>query len=350
MMPVVALQLSHRNAMPHMQEVSDEEYGTYNPSFRFTDRPGMCSHQDIPPCGRPVPLRTTTAPDTSVLPTETVHSPVIPNDNDSTPTKSPPSSHTSHPAAVDVSPTQIAQDSAPRKENPGSPTDTSPDPSEAPPNTSPHPITHDTTNTPLSTCPDSQTTETTSNDDSAVNVTSPSSQSSIPCSHTRIASAEIDKPLCKPCMKTPPYSPLQPSPLTKGMDTPPPAPDNVPLKTMLVHIDTSPVDTPLATPERTSMALSAKVAQLSTSLEETDQSEHPDGAADAGSPFQDRRPSTNSGNTQDGREVGDADDNGFLGDEDADKNSEGEDELEPEEEELLRVLARCNPIFLTFSK
>ncbi len=48
--------------------------------------------------------------------------------------------------------------------------------------------------------------------------------------------------------------------------------------------------------------------------------------------------------------MGDADDDGFLGDEDADKNSEGEDELEPDEEELLRVMARCNPIFITFSK
>lgn len=90
--------------------------------------------------------------------------------------------------------------------------------------------------------------------------------------------------------------------------------------------------------------------QPSTSLDQTDQSEHPGGAADAGSPSQDRRPSTNSGNTQDGRGVGDADDDGFLGDEDADKNSEGEDELESDEEELLRVMARCNPIFITFSK
>lgn len=41
-------------------------------------------------------------------------------------------------------------------------------------------------------------------------------------------------------------------------------------------------------------------------------------------------------------------DDGFLGEQDADKNSEGE--LESDEEELLRVLARCNPIFITFSK
>lgn len=48
--------------------------------------------------------------------------------------------------------------------------------------------------------------------------------------------------------------------------------------------------------------------------------------------------------------MGDGDDDGFLGDEDADKNSEGEDELESDEEELLRVIARCNPIFITFTK
>lgn len=118
---------------------------------------------------------------------------------------------------------------------------------------------------------------------------------------------------------------------------------------MLVYIDMSSHDTTLATPKRTSVTLSAEVAQLSTSPDQTEQSEHPGGAADARSPSQDRRPSTNSGNTQDGREVGDADD-GFLGDEDADKNSEGEDELDAEDEELLRVLARCNPIFLTFRK
>lgn len=114
---------------------------------------------------------------------------------------------------------------------------------------------------------------------------------------------------------------------------------------MLVHIDTSPVDTPPATPKPTSETLSA--AELSTSLDDIDQSEHPDGAEDTCSSSQDRRPSTNSGNTQD---AGDPDDDGFLGDEDADKNSEGENELEPDEEELLRVLARCNPIFFTFSK
>lgn len=118
---------------------------------------------------------------------------------------------------------------------------------------------------------------------------------------------------------------------------------------MLVHIDTS-VDTPLATPKQRPMSFSDEIAHFSTSLDQTDQSEHEAEAGGASSPPQDRRPSTDSGNTQDGREVGDGDDDGFLGDEDADKNSEGEDELLPEEKELLSVLARCNPAFLTFNK
>ncbi|XP_041794580.1 cadherin-related family member 5 [Chelmon rostratus] len=337
--------MSHRNAMPHMEEVpyNSEEYGTYNPSFSFPDKTGLYTHQDLPSCRGPVPPRTTAAPDTSFIPTETVHSPVILNNNVVTPTKSSSSSPTIHPATIDVSPTHMARDAAPPKENPGSPTDTYPNP------TGSSSATHDANNSPPFTCPDSQTTQTTTNNDP---VTSPSSQSSIPCSRTRIASAEIDKPFCKPCVKTPPYSPLQSSPVSKQMSTPPPIPEHSALKAQLVHIDSSSLDTPLATPERTTMTRSTEVDQPSTSLDQTDQSEHPGGAADAGSPSLDRRISKDSGNTQDCREVGEADEDGFLGDEDADKNSEGEgeDELEPDEEELLRVLARCNPIFITFSK
>ncbi|XP_051238814.1 cadherin-related family member 5 isoform X2 [Dicentrarchus labrax] len=316
--------LSHRNTMPHMEEVpyNNEEYGTYNLSFSYPDKPGIYTHQDLPACRGLVPPRTTAAPDTSIIPAETVHSPVILNNNVSTPTKSSSSSPTFHPATVDVSPTHVTQDAAPPKENPGSPPDTSPEPTEALPNTSPSPATHDATDTPPFTYPDSQPTQTTTNDDPVDPVTSPSSQSSIPCSHTRIASAEIDKPFCKPRVKTPPYSPLLSSPPPKQMGTPATTPDHAPLKAKLVNIDMSPLDKPLAKPEQTSMSLSTEVDQPSTSPDLTDQSEHPGGAAGAGSPSQDRRPSTNSGNTQDCREVGVVND-GFLGDEDADKNSEG---------------------------
>lgn len=96
------------------------------------------------------------------------------------------------------------------------------------------------------------------------------------------------------------------------------------------------------------MALSTDIDQPSTSQDRTDQSEHPGGAADASSPSQDRMPLTNSENTQVCLGVGDAADDVLLRDQDADNNSE--DELEPDEEELLRVLARCNPILFTFSK
>lgn len=326
-----------------MEEVpyNSEEYGTYNPSFSFPEKPGMFSLQDLSPCQEPAPTRS--AADTSFTSVQPLCSPVIPNNNVSTPTKSSSSSPTSHPATVDVGPTPTTQDAAPREENPASPTDTTPNSTKALPNTSPSPTTDDVTDTPPLTHLDQQTNPTTTNE-----VTSPSSQSSIPCSQTRVASAEIDKPFCKTRVKTPPYSPLLPSPLPKQMATPSTTLDNAPLKAMLVHIDTPPIDIPLTTPNRISGTLSTEVAVLATSLDQTDQSENPAGAADAASPSQDRRPSTNSGNTQDGREAGDADDDGFLGDEDANKNSE--DELDPEDEELLRVLSRCNPIFLTFSK
>lgn len=340
---MVALQLSHRSAMPHMEEVpyNSEEYGTYNPSFSFPEKPGMFSLQDLSPCQELAPTRS--AADTSVTPAQPVCSPVIPNNNVSTPTKSSSSSPTSHPTTVDVGPAPTTQEAAPHEENPASPTDTTPNSTEAPPNTSPSPTSDDVTNTPPLTHLDQQTNPTTTNE-----VTRPSSQSSIPCSQTQVASVEMDKPFCKPRVMTPPYSPLLPSPLPKQMATPSTTLDSAPLKAVLVHIDTSPVDTPLTTPKRISVTLSTEVAVLTTSLDQTDQSENPAGAADTPSPSQDRRPSTNSGNTQDGCKAGDADDDGFLGDEDANKSSG--DELDPEEEELLRVLSRCNPIFLTFSK
>lgn len=93
--------------------------------------------------------------------------------------------------------------------------------------------------------------------------------------------------------------------------------------------------------------MTLEVDQPSTSLDQTEQSEPKGGAADAGSPSQD---STNLGTTQGSSGVGDADDNATQGDNDAAKDSDNESELESDEEELLRVMARCNPIFITFSK
>ncbi|XP_023146993.1 cadherin-related family member 5 [Amphiprion ocellaris] len=310
--------VSHRTAMPHMEEASysNEEYGTCNPSFSLPDQPGVYTYQDLPSCRGPVPPRTTAVPDTSFMPTEPVRSPVTFNNNASTPTKSSTSSPTFHPATVDTRSTQMAQDAAQLKENSDSPPHTTLDVNEKQSTPSPCPA------TPL-TCPDSQMT---TDDDLVDPVTSPSSQCSLPCSQSRIASAEIDKPLHKPRVKTPSYSPLLSTPVPKQTSTPPTTPEQAPLKATLVHIDTSPPDTPPETPEQTPMTLSAELDQPSTSLDQTDQ----------------------TGNTQEGRGAGDEDDDGFLGDEDADKNSD--DELEPDEEELLRVMARCNPVFITFSK
>ncbi|KAM7414469.1 hypothetical protein PAMA_019338 [Pampus argenteus] len=312
---------------------SNEEYGTYNPSFSFTDKPGTCTHQDLPP-------KTTAAPDTSFIPSKTVCSPVIFNNNVSTPTKCLSRSATFLSKTVEVCQTLGAPPPQDKPSSPNPPPDTTLDPTEALPNT------RQTTPPPVP-CPDSQAN---TSDDPIGPVTSLSSQSSpssVPCSHTRIASAEIDKPFSKLCVKTPPnhpHSPSESSPLPKETGISPPTSEHAPLEAKLVHIDTDPVETPPVTPGPTSTTLSTEVDQPSTSLDQPDQ---PVGAAEA--PFQDRRPSTNSGNTQDSHSVG-HEDEGILGGEDADRNIEGEDELEPDEEELLRVLARCNPIFITFHK
>ncbi|KAM3609120.1 uncharacterized protein V6R79_009918 [Siganus canaliculatus] len=336
--------LSHRNVeeVPHKKE----EYGTCNPSFSFSDTPGLYTHQDLPPCPGPVPPTTATVPSIGSIPAETVRSPVLLNNTSPPPTKTYSSSPTFHSTAAEMSPRHLTQDAAAFKDNSGSSThsNSSPQPTEPLSNSSPHSVAHGGLNTPPVTCPDPIT------DRAPDPVTSPSSQSSIPCSHTRIATAEIDKPLCKSRVKTPPSSPPQASPLPKQTDTPPLSPDHAPLKVKLVHIDTSPLDTPRTTPEPTSVSLNLEASEPSTSLDQIDPPEHPDEDKDPECPPQDRRPSTNSGTTQDMRETRDVDEDGFLGDEDADKNSEDEDELEPDEEELLRVLARCNPTFITFSR
>lgn len=314
-------QLNHRSSAPHAGEtLYDGEYGTCNPSFSFTDTPGMYTLHAVPPGPGSDPPRMAASPDTHI--TEAAHKPT--NNVSST---QPSSSH---------SPDSPEENDA-----------SFPDP-EAPDNTSPGSMSFDLT---PCTCLDSEPTEITPSDDLINPAASPSSQSSVPWSRTRIASAEIEKPLCKPCVKTPPDSPLQPSPMLRRACTPPPMPDHASLKATLVHIETSSIDTPLATPELTSTRLSVEMTQFSTSLDETDQSQLPAEAACASaSPTQDRRPSANSGDAQDSREAGDGVDDGFLGDEEVDRSNEGEDEFELEDEALLRALMRCNPYLLTFSK
>lgn len=337
--------------MPHMEEApyNNEDYGSYNPSFSFPDKPDVYTYRDRSTSQGPVPSRMTAASDTSFIPTESPQSPVIFNNNVFTPTRSSSTSPTITMATVDGSPSPAAQDTAPPQDIPNSLTpahDAMLDPTQH--NTSSSPATHDATNTSPVTCAYPETTQTTIHDDLADPVTSPSSQSSIPCSQTRIASAEIDKPFRKPRVKTPPYSPLLSSSLSKSMSTPPPTPEYAPLKAKLVQIDTSPLDTPSVTPERTTTTPHTELDQPSTSLDQIDEPEHP--GADASGSSQDRRASTNSRTTQDGCRVGDKDDEGVLGDPDKNSEAEDDDELESDEEELLRVMARCNPIFITFSK
>lgn len=251
-----------------------------------------------------------------------------------------------HPEGSAGSPSAAVSVSHPFDPAPGGKAASSPD-SEARASSSPGSMTFDLT---PCTCLDSEPTEETLNDDPVNPVTSPSSQSSVPWSRTRLASAEIEKPLCKPSVKTPPGSPLRPSPIPKRASTPPPTPDHAPLKATLVLIDTSSIDTPMTpiTPKVASKGPSAEMDQLSTSLDETDQSELPAEASGDGSPTQDRRPSKNSADAQDVPEEGGAVNDGSLGNGEGDKSKEEEDEFEEEDEALLRALMRCNPYLLTF--
>ncbi|XP_068595976.1 cadherin-related family member 5 [Brachionichthys hirsutus] len=322
--------LSYHNA--HEEELSfgNDEYGSYNPSFSFTDRPDTDAHRDLPSYRGPASPRANTAPDAGFPAAETRDSPVILDENICTPTKSSSGSPTFQPNIVDMNPKCLALP----KESLGSPTDSSPDLTEALPTTSPS---LDTSNTPPFTRPDAQNPQT-SDDGPTDPANSPSSQSSILFINARIASAEIEKPFCKPCLKTPPYSPLP-----KPMGKPPPTPDHAPFKAKLVHID--PFDSPRATPEQTSPPVRPDGVEPSTSLDQKEG--RPGGGAETGSSPWERGNLMNLGSA---RDCCDVDDDGFLGDEDADKNSDGESELDAEDEELLRALARCNPIFLTISK
>ena len=325
--------------MPHTEEVaySIKECGTCNPTFSFLDT------SDTNEGARIGQEHTSAVSDTTLILTDIMCVPVNLNNNTSTPTKAALGLHTFHPAKEEV-----ALVAAPPKDNPVSPPGKTRDTNEAKSNTSAALAVHDDTRSSPLTSPDSQAATT---DGPVGPVTNPSSSSSIPWSDIKTTTAEMDNPVQDTQDKIPLHSPLQSSLLPEGTGTSPPTPEHGPLKATLVHIDTTPTDSPPETPEKTAETVSTEAEEPSTSLIDPDQidpSDPADEMAAAGSPSQDRRLSTNSGNAQDGCRVGDEDDDGFLGDEDADKNSEGE--LESDEEELLRVMARCNPIFITFRK
>ncbi|XP_061577937.1 protein dachsous [Cololabis saira] len=328
--------VSHSSAMPHTEEVAykNKECGTCNPSFSFQDQSDAI--QDTP-ISQECMLAVS---DASLILTEIACVPVNFNNKASTPTKTSCGSATFHPAEEGGD-----KDADPPKENPGPPPGTTADHTN---DTSPAPaVHHGTRHSPL-TAPDSQSAST---DNPVQPVTGPSSPPSSSCNRIQTATAEMDNPLKETHDKTPSHSPSQSSLLHKGPDASPPTPEHGPLKATLVHIDTpTPTDTPPETPGQTAETMSLEAEEPSTSLDQIDPSDPADGTADAGSPSEGRRSSTNSGPTQVICRVGGEDDDGFLGDEDADKNSDGESELESDEEELLRVMARCNPIFITFRK
>ncbi|XP_017260986.1 uncharacterized protein LOC108229822 isoform X2 [Kryptolebias marmoratus] len=306
---------SHRTTMPQMEEIpnKNEEYGTCNPSFSFPDTSNIYPIQNIPVSQEATPPRTAAAPDTVFVSAESVYSPVILCNNASTPTKTSSSSPTSPPAKEELSPISLTPDVAPLKEKLGSPCDMTPDPCEVQSNTSFGPSTSDNTGPAQLNNPDLQTI---TFDKAGEPPPSPFSPSSTACSQS--ASEETYKPVLKTCVKIPPYSPLLPK------MAPPPTPDQSPLRATLVLIDTSPTDTPPETPVQREETLNAEAHQPSTCLDHSDPSESDGGTGGNGSPPRDRGPLAESGNNQDGR-VGEED--ACLGDEDADKNSEGDESV-----------------------
>ncbi|KAF7658771.1 hypothetical protein LDENG_00008130 [Lucifuga dentata] len=316
--PNVSLQwfqlASYRSAIPQMEEIpfSNEEYGTCNPSFSLESNTAICTHQDLQPCQGRYPPRKPLKDDQASV-------------------------------DMNVSPTHMAEVSTPPKENLSSPTlpqKTDLDCTEAVdlavPDTS---TSSDVNSIPSFTCPDSLTTPTNISNDH-IN----------PSSHTSGTLAQKEKSYHKPPVNTSPnpsYStkeaapPLQSSPYSA---TPPPTLEHKHLKAKLVHIEMSPHATPPGTSQQTCMILCTEtpcqVVQPSK-LDQTHPSGHPVTAENSDSSPR-KTNSTNSENIQDSREEGDEGEH--------DKISESDDDLEADEEELLRVLACLNPTFISFSK
>lgn len=342
---MVPPQVSHRTAMPQMEEIpyKNEECGTFNPSFSFPDTSDVYPTPNIPISQEPTPPRAAAFSDTHLIPVEKVCSPVIINNKTSSPTKTSSSSPMVPQALEELSPVSLTQthDSAPPRENPGSLCEMTPDACELQSDASFGPSASDKTGVAPLTDPDLGTISFDNADESLL---SPFSPFSTACS--QMASEETEEPVLKAYVKTPPYSPLPPSPLPYTTGTPPPTPDQGPLKATLVHIDTSPTDSPPETPTQRAETLNAEANQPSTCLDHSDPSESEAGTGDGESPPQDSGPLAESGTNQDSSRVGE--ENSCLGDEEADKNSEGE--LDSDEEELLRIIALCNPVLITFRK
>ncbi|XP_061772800.1 cadherin-related family member 5 [Nerophis ophidion] len=267
---------------------SNQDYGRCNPSFSF-------SGKDPPCCQGPVqPNHNTSDPTDATLSLAEAMCGSTSTFNNiiSTPTRSLSCLSTFRPTSLDVNPSQDMGESS---VTPSLDAAFRPAAYDSAGHTYASPC----------TCLDSGGN---TSDDPRTSTSPLSSPASLPRSRARIASAEIDKPYTV-SSTNPLHSPLLSSPLARQTSTPPPTPEQGPLKATLVMIDTS--------PEPSEQRWSAEEDQPCTSL---DQPEHDE----------------------------DEDDDGFLGDEDADKNSEGG--LDPDEEELLRVMAKCNTTFVTFTR
>ncbi|KAK7892161.1 hypothetical protein WMY93_024124 [Mugilogobius chulae] len=147
---------------------------------------------------------------------------------------------------------------------------------------------------------------------------SPSSPPSSPDDHlSRLATAEIDKPFRK--VLSPPRRSYSPLLCTKRTNTPPPSPDQEPVKARLVHIPSSASDSPY----RREAGTPVEEVEPFTSLDNSDHSsigEPPDGLEEDGE-----------------EEV-------FVEEETVSPD------LLPDEQELLDVMMRCYPVIVTFRK
>ncbi|XP_036068314.1 uncharacterized protein LOC118598871 isoform X2 [Oryzias melastigma] len=283
--------VSHGNAMPHMEDVhhNNEEGGACNPSFSFLEKPN--TDQDASLSREPVSAKTTVSFDITVIPIETVS--VNLNNNAGSPNKT----STFHVEKEELSTTYEAQE-APAKESPGSPSGGTPEATETETNSSPKPVNQDCTET-LPANIDALVTRT------------PSPVSN-PCSLPQSSLEESDNLIQKSCITT--YD--QTSPHPEVTDSAPPSPEHGPLKAVLVHIDTTPTDTPPETPEVTAKTMHAGDDQPCTSLDQVALSDCVEESAE--SPCQDKMTSENVPD-----KVKDEED-GCLGDADADQNRESE--------------------------
>ncbi|KAM9815375.1 cadherin-related family member 5 [Syngnathus typhle] len=266
---------------PRVEDVSfsSEDYGTTNPSF-------SCSGKDPPSCQRPNNGGNdpSTAPLDATLSLAQAKCATITFNSVSTPTGNLSCLSTFRPNSVDINAVDPTENSDSSQPDPSVPC----------------------------TCLDSQT----STEDPVDTPASPSpSSASVPRIQTRITSAETEKPFSKPraaSLQNPSDSPQLLSLVTK-QTTPPPTPEQPPLKATLVMVDASP---------EPSMRRWSEEDQPCTSLDHPEQPQH--------------------------QEPNREDDEGFLADEDAGRNSE--DEFEADDEELMRVMSRCNPMFITFNQ